>query len=328
MIEISPAYAQLLGMNNLLGITPAISAGFAPPVLRWRFVRQRFTACLENLKITVDQAADGKTKLEGVVACLNRAYWNVSDGTAHCVLLGSWAKHTRTRPPRDVDLMFILPIEVYHRFLARQGNTQSQLLQELREVIRATYPPTDIRGDGQVVVVRFNTYQVEVAPAFYRQGGGYLICDTNSGGRFKHVDPDAELAALVDADTTYDGNVRKLTRLLKQWQRHCNVPIKSFHLEALAKGVLPTLYYGRYDEFWFDWLVRDTFAHLVQCRNASFVMPGTGEVISIGDEWLSRAVSAHDRAVRACAFEYANDEYLAGTEWQKIFGTVIPAMVT
>jgi hypothetical protein len=298
------------------------------PVLRWSFVRQRFTHALENLKITEDQAQDGHKKLDGVVACLNRTYWGLSDGTANRVVIGSWAKQTRTRPPRDVDLLFILPIEVYYRFQVRRGNVQSQLLQELRDRLRQTNPSTEIRGDGQVVVVRFNTYQVEVAPAFHRQGGGYLICDAKGLGRYKHVDPNAELTDFIAYDNVYNGNVRKLTRLLKQWQRHCGVPIKSFHLEALAKGVLPRINYGGRDEFWFDWIVRDALGLLTQCGNDTFIMPGTGEVISVGAEWMSRAISAYDCAVKACAYEYSNEEYLAGIEWQKIFGTMIPLAVT
>jgi hypothetical protein len=312
-------------MNNLLWISPPPPPIPMPaPGLRWRFVRQRFTRALNNLKITEDQAQDGLLKLEGVVACLNRSYWGISNGTANRVVIGSWAKQTRTRPPRDVDLLFILPFEVYERFRMRQGNIQSQLLQEMRDQLRQTYPATEIRGDGQVVVVRFNTYQVEIAPAFHRRGGGYLICNTKGAGRYKHVDPEAELADFTAFDQTYNGNIRKLTRLLKQWQRHCDVPIKSFHLEALAKGVLPRINYGGADEFWFDWIVRDALAHLTRCASGTFIMPGTGEVISVGDEWMSQAVSAYDRAVKACVYEYNNQEYLAGIEWQKIFGSMIP----
>ena len=88
-------------------------------------------------------------------------------------------------------------------------------------------------------MIFFDTFKVEVAPAFLRQGGGYLICDTNDGGRYKHVDPVAEIAALDAADGTFNENVRKLTRMLKQWQRYCNVPIKSFHLEAMIQEMLP-----------------------------------------------------------------------------------------
>jgi hypothetical protein len=153
-------------------------------------------------------------------------------------------------------------------------------------------------------MIPFGTYQVEVAPAFHRQGGGYLVCDTNFGGRYKHVDPDAELADLSAVDARYNGNLRKLTRALKQWQRYCNVPIKSFHLEAAIKGLLPRVMYGGNEEFWFDWLVRDAFAHLIGCANGSFVMPGTGERIAVGGQWLSRAQSAYQRAAAACGYEY------------------------
>jgi Second Messenger Oligonucleotide or Dinucleotide Synthetase domain len=319
-------------VNNLLApFSPApsvLSLLAQPPAThRWFFVRQRFTQFLANLNLTVGQIGDGVTKHSGVVATLNRAYRGVSEGATHCVLIGSWGKGTQVRPPRDIDLLFILPVEVYYRFQQRQGNVQSQLLQEVRDVLRATYPTTGIRGDGQVVTIPFGTYQVEVAPAFLRQGGGYLVCDTHFGGRYKHVDPDAELAALTATDTYYNGNVRKLTRLLKQWQQYCNVPIKSFHLEAAIKGLLPKVTYSGNDEFWFDWLARDAFAHLIGCANGSFIIPVTGETISVGDQWLSRAQSAYERAVKACDYEYNNEQYLAGVEWQKIFGTMIPAIV-
>ena len=149
-----------------------------------------------------------------------------------------------------------------HQFNQRAGNRQSQLLQHVAAVLRATYPQTTIRGDGQVMVIGFNTYRIEVAPAFRVEDGGFLICDTIDGGHWKHVDPDGEIAALVAADQQFSGNVRKLTRILKQWQRYCDVPIKSFQLEALVKELLPTKTYGGKSEFWFDWLVRDALAHI------------------------------------------------------------------
>lgn len=303
---------------SLLGGQPTASP------LMWIYVRRRFQTLLANLKLTPDQIEDGETKHKGVVASLNRAYWNNSDEFANRLIIGSWGKDTRVRPPRDIDVLFILPVEVYHRFQDRTGNRQSQLLQEVREVLAATYPATNIRGDGQVVVVPFNTYKIEVAPAFHRQGGGFLICDTNDGGCYKHADPLAEVAALDVADRVYNGNVRKLTRILKQWQRHCDVPIKSFHLEALVMEMLATKTYGGADEFWFDWLVRDFFAHMISRATGWFTLPVTGEIIMLGDEWLNRAKTAYARALKACDYERDNYGVLAGEEWQKIFGTEIP----
>ncbi|PTE18739.1 hypothetical protein, partial [Phaeovulum veldkampii] len=50
-----------------------------------------------------------------------------------------------------------------------------------------------------------------------------------------------EIALLDQSDNTLRGNHRKLVRLFKQWKRHCNVPIKSFHLEQLIGEALPKL---------------------------------------------------------------------------------------
>lgn len=314
------------GLLSGLTIEPAVTFTNGLPY-RWYYVRPRFQAFLENLKITEDQAQDGETKHRGVVSCLNKAYWNSSDETGNRILIGSWGKYTRVRPPRDIDILFVLPVAVYWRFQQRTGNQQSQLLQEVKGWLQATYPQTDMRGDGQVVVVPFNSYKIEVAPAFPREGGGYLICDTNDGGRYKHVDPMAEIAALDAADTRHNGNVRKLTRILKQWQRHCHVPIKSFQIEALVMELLPQLTYGGNDEYWFDWLVRDAFRHMIGRANGWFWMPVTGEVIYLGDEWLSLAESAYARALKACEYEDGNWDALAGDEWRKIFGTMIPMTI-
>lgn len=314
-----------------MNVHSGLGAGLFPLALsrpyRWYYVRPRFEALLENLTITEDQTNDGHTKHRGIVSCLNRAYWNSSDGAAHQILIGSWGKRTRVRPPRDVDILFVLPVEVYWRFQQRSGNRQSQLLQEVKSRLQTTYPQTDVRGDGQVVVVPFNSCKVEVAPAFPCQEGGYLVCDTHEGGRYKWVHPESEIAALHGADTLLNGNVRKLTRILKQWQRHCNVPIKSFQIEALVMELLPRLRYGGAHEFWFDWLVRGVLGHMISRANGWFTMPTTGEVIQLGNTWLSKASSAHGRALKACVYEDGNWETLAGDEWQEIFGTMIPTRI-
>lgn len=56
-----------------------------------------------------------------------------------------------------------------------------------------TYPDTDMSGDGQIVLVRFGSYSVEVVPAFRLQNGRYWIRDTNNGGSYKQTDPRAEV---------------------------------------------------------------------------------------------------------------------------------------
>ena len=94
----------------------------------------------------------------------------------------------------------------------------------------------------------FNARKVEVAPALPCQEGDCLVCDTHSSGRCKLVHPDVDIAALDGTDTGLNGNVRKLIRTLKQWQRHSSLPIESLQIEAPVMEVLPRLIYGGCDE--------------------------------------------------------------------------------
>lgn len=299
---------------------------FAPQAPQWIHVTRRFTQFLDNLAITEAQRIDGETKYAGISACLNRWYYGHGSETANSLLMGSWGKLTRVRPSRDVDLIFLLPEAVYHRFQLRTGNKQSQLLQEVKGVLAATYSQTTMRGDGQVVVVPFISMPVEVSPGFVCNDGSIIVCDANGGGRYITSTARAEATALDASDQATNGNARRLARVAKQWQRHCNVPLKSFQLERLACEFLAYYPYSRQSLFYYDWMVRDFFIYLIGRANTYLTMPGTGQQVWLDNDWLTRAQSAERNASRACEYEMANNNELAGLHWQEVFGSMIPSI--
>lgn len=294
----------------------------------WIGVRQRFRRFHEDLTLTSEQVSDGMTKQLGVRQSLQRAYYDQSTDNPPGFIVGSWGKGTAIRPPTDVDIFFELPVEVYHRINSNNGNVQSQLLQEVRGHLVGTYPQTAMRGDGQVVTVGFNTIAVEVVPAFrYDDQGRFYMPNTNDGGSWKLVDPVAEIATIESVDRASVGNTRILARMLKTWKRECGVPLKSFQVELLVAHFMANYAYREYDYYWYDWFLRDFFIYLCGRAWTNIVVPGTLEVINLGNEWHSRAVSARDRALKACEYEYNDWTVLAGEEWQKIFGSRIPIQV-
>jgi hypothetical protein len=155
-----------------------------------------------------------------------------------------------------------------------------------------------------------------------------MICDTNDDGRYKWADPAAELQALEKADAAYNKNARQLTRLLKKWQIQNDVPIKAFQLERLAVEFLEGWPNSTRDRFWYDWMMRDFFLFMIGRANGFVQMPGTGEWISLGSEWLSAAKVAYQDALTACAYEQANLEVKAGNSWKEIFGSAAPVTVS
>jgi hypothetical protein len=309
-------------------------APLVPAAPMWIAVTRRFRQFHDNLTLTPLQQLDGSTKRAGVVSALNRiyygngsTYYGSNAAIDHSFLVGSWGKNTAVRPPRDVDVYFLLPAAVYHRFQAYAQGRQSALLQDIKDVLAVTYPNTAMRGDGQVVIVNFGSYCVEIVPAFETTNGDYLICDTNAGGRWKTTTPWAEVVHIDTVDAACAQNLRPLIRMAKTWQATCSVPIKSFCLELLAAEFIAQSPWRLKDWFYFDWITRDFFAYLYNRANGAVVVPGTLEVIQLGSEWQSRALSAYQRAVKACDHERDNQVAAAGDEWQKIFGCDIPRVL-
>jgi hypothetical protein len=308
-----------LGNSEIQTIPAYFPAGH-----KWIAVRQRFEQFHSNLSLTLAQTFDGNTKRRGVINCLNQHYYGQPSGDEHSLLIGSWGKGTATRPPRDVDVYFILPYEDYLRFEERAGNRQSALLQEVKNVLSVPYPSTEMRGDRHVVMVGFGSYNVEVVPAILLTDGRYWICDTANQGNYKLADPRAESKYIEQVDAANNRNLRPLIRMLKSWQAYCSVPIKSFQLELVAADFIAQSPWRQYNYFWFDWIVRDFFFYLYHQANSRISIPGISEWCSLGNDWQSRTATAWGRAVKACEYEQSNYVEAAGEQWQQIFGQDIP----
>lgn len=290
----------------------------------WAGVTERFRRFHADLQPTASEVDDAVSKQLGVRQSLQRAYWGPTTDNPPGFAVGSWGKRTMVRPSNDIDLFMPLPTEEYHRINCYAGNKQSALLQEVKNSLAATYWQSDMRGDGQVVVVNFNTIKVEVVPVFrWDDAGAWLMPDTNAGGRWRTVYPDAEGATLDNADMVANRNCRPLIQIVKAWKYHCNVPIKSFHVEQLVREFVTTYAHRDQDYFYYDWFVRDFLNFLCGKRHALIYAPASNEMVGIGDAWYSRAVTAYERAVKACENEREDYIVLAGEEWQKLFGTRI-----
>ena len=286
-------------------------------------VSKRFSKFLENIALTEPQIRSGRERRERVVQVLNNHYWGSQSKTQNSKFIGSWGKYTKVRPPRDVDVLFELPESVYHRFAHRAGNRQSQLLQEVKSVLAKTFTTTYIKGDGPVVKVPFTSYNVELVPAFSLTSGQYWICMTDGGGYYKNADYDAESKLVQTSNDNTNNNTRNLIRMMKRWQAHRTVPIKSFWLELIGIDFLNDWEYRDKSTVYYDWMVRDFLKHLERKVNGTVHAPGTFEEMNLGNAWLSKARMARRRAEKACANENDNP-VTAGEEWQKVFGTDIP----
>jgi hypothetical protein len=317
-------------------------------------VKQRFDAFLSNIQLTDAQLDDAITKHTGVRKTLHNTYYvsqsNLKEALAESLytdairqsyksntielaeskstslstslLVGSYGKNTEIRPPSDIDILFKMPSSHFSRYDTNAYNGQSQLLQDVKKVLVKTYPSTSIRADGQVVIIPFQSYQVEVLPAFETIVDGlFKFPDTNKGGSWRHTNPIAEKRNLSNSNKRSNGNTVRLVKMMKAWKRECSVPIKSLVLEFYAIEFLQSWRHFDESSMYYDRMVRDFLGSLIWATNAVRVVPGVTETVNFGDAWKSKTQTAYDRAVKACEYEGKDERINATTEWRKIFGS-------
>jgi len=271
--------------------------------------QRHFESFYENIRLTTAQDDDARTKYSGVCKALHNYYYPETEYTGtNELLIGSYAKRTNVRPPRDVDVIFIMPNEKYKQYSEYQSNGQSQLLQEIKRLLDEKYVTTEtIKAFGKVVVVEFTegTHTIELVPAWKQSNGTYRIPNSENGGRWEDWNPKAEIAKVIDSNNQTSGKTTTLIRMLKKWEENCSIQIKSYKLEESIVDLLDSSDHQKTYPF----LLLDAFTHL---KN-----------LGVSD-WNSHLDTALLRVRKAIDYETEGDLDKSTDEWRKVFGDDFP----
>lgn len=140
-----------------------------------------------------------------VTRAVNNEFWNSISDTLHSLYVGSYGRNTAI-DTSDVDILVELPDSLFDRYNNLSGNSQSRLLQAVRNAILNTYPRSDVRADGQVVKISFSDgMYFEIVPAFKSWAGCYKYPDSNTGGSWKSTNPKAEQEAMAQKNRSSNG---------------------------------------------------------------------------------------------------------------------------
>jgi len=272
--------------------------------------KKQFEKFYDSIRLTKIQRNDAKTKYTGVCKKLHDYYYSDLEYNGNTkLLIGSYGKKTTIRPPRDVDVLFIMPNEKFEQYNSHQSNGQSQLLQDIRGILNEKYTTTDsIKAWGKVVKIEFsdNTHNIELLPAWKQDSGSFIIPNTENGGRWEVWNPKTEINKIEKSNSATKGMTRFLIRTVKKWTDNCSVKLKSFQIEEYVLNFFNTHQIVDND---YAVLVKDIFAYMNE-RPIS----GTESHIKTA---LNRAIKAYD-------FEKNNKPEDATAEWKKILGDDFP----
>ena len=193
-----------------------------------------FIEFLNNLQI--DNMNEITVSLNGIAKKLNQKYYDNSTN-GNYLLVGSMGRETSIKGESDIDVIYELPNEVFKRFDDNEGNSQSQLLQEVKDALKEKYSSTDIKGDGQVVVISFNKYKIELVPGFKQEDDSYKYPDTHDGGSWKITKPVSEIDESKNKIENTD-TYKDLCQMIREWKANNGVTICGLLIDTLVKSFL------------------------------------------------------------------------------------------
>lgn len=174
-------------------------------------------------------------------------------------LTGSYARHTKTKPLKDIDIFFVLAESERKKY---RDSAPTVALDDFHNALVYKYGKDAVRKQGRSVNVDFGVVvdsddntdyrvlSVDVVPAF-TDGANYEIPNADTG-KWMKTNPEIHAQEARDAHQAYSSEWKGLVRMVKYWNnnaKHGNdKPVKpSFLIEVMAMQCLHGGWQGRFD---------------------------------------------------------------------------------
>jgi len=173
--------------------------------------------------IHLENTSDYDSAIKNITKKLNESYYadivdEIDLEIEHCLVVGSIGRGTAIKKISDVDMLFVLPYSVYERFNQYAGNGQSALLQDVKQYLIERYPRTEIKGDGQAVVIEFDKFSIDLVPVFSNYDGSFTYADSNNGGTWKNTNPIPEQKEASNINIITNNNYIELCNFVRLWK--------------------------------------------------------------------------------------------------------------
>ena len=286
-------------------------------------IEQTFQDFSNNLIVNNQESIENRFGL--ITQRLNEDFHGIKSKTENGVYVGSYGRDTAINGVSDLDMIFILPDYLYTQYNNRQGNKQSQLLQDVRNSIYKTYTNSKVRGDGQVVVIQFTNDHIEVCPCFLESDGSFTFPDSNNGGSWKKTNPSPEAQEISSYNKNCNGNLILLCRYVRAWKNKCGVKIGGLLIDTLVYNFFKSN--SKYEDYNYDkhdLLVRDFFEFLKNLDDDRkyWYAPGSNQhVYKKNSNFKSKAKKALKNVEEVIE---KNNNKTVYEIWRKVFGKAFP----
>jgi hypothetical protein len=248
-------------------------------------------------------------------------------------LTGSYARWTKTKPLKDVDVFCVL----HEDERAYRERPPLRILERIEKILAPVYGEEHVTIDRMAVTVDFGVnvsaaddsddkvLSIDVVPAFTNDGH-YEIPDATQGGWIE-TDPEIHYDLAVAAHEAHQREWKPLVRMIKKWNRHQGRPVQpSFLLEVMALKLLVPPFSGGY-----PYELKAFFATAADCIHDTWPDPaGLGPAVNGSMTGAQKdaarlvLLDAETTVTRAIRLKQQGRTEDALRTWRTLFGPQFP----
>lgn len=240
-------------------------------------------------------------------------------------LTGSYARHTKTKPLKDVDIFCVVDADGADAGLRNQSPYAA--LGELQRLLVQKWPSASIGRRAVTIDVgpQEKITSFDVVLAFDRSQGGFELPDTTTGGWIAS-DPKVHAEQATAINKACDDKWKPFVKMVKGWNREWDKPVRpSFLLEVMALEIV-----GEPFGTWGDELIL-FFANAADRIGEAWpdpagLGPNVNSSMSSAEAALAASKLREARVISERASDLADvgDEKGAVEEYRKLFGNRMP----
>jgi hypothetical protein len=286
-------------------------------------VAEAFETFRQRLELSETERTNAIKRHKEVRECIGGTF-----GVGRAFLTGSYDRHTKTKPLKDVDIFFALSDKAW------RDKPAHEVLDAFVACLRGKYGKDAVDPGRRCATVEFekNTEEeegkvlsIDAVPAF-ELDNCYEIPDRVLGKWIK-TDPEVHADKSTAKNKALEGKWVPLVKMIKRWNRSAGGPIKpSFLIEVMAHDLVDapfTTYPGEVQAF---------FAAVPAVLSGPWPDPaGLGPPVSdqMTPELVTKAISALRQAEKKASLamhrEREGKQGEALALWREIMGRYFPA---
>lgn len=199
---------------------------------------EAFRKFRSNLELTQGEQDDASRRQKEIREVMNGTF-----KIAHDFLTGSYARWTKTKPLKDVDIFCVFHDDERPKY--RSGRHPSVVLNDTESVLVKKYGRENVSKQRRSVSVHFpdaddneKVMSFDVVPAFTK-GSHYEIPDTATSSGWTETNPKIHADKAIAAQKMFNDEWKGIVRMAKSWNRRKDKPVNpSFLIEVMALDLL------------------------------------------------------------------------------------------